>query len=230
MQQAPPSLLELFINVITFGLPWTLLLTVLSLIGGFVVGVLLALGGVYGPREVQWVAKGYERIFRGVPLLVLLFLFAVATPIFYNIFGPGLPAIVSAAIFSLAIRSAAYQSQIFRGAILSVEEGQMQAARSLGMTDTQATRNIVLPQAFRLALPSWSNEYAVVIKDTAYALAIGVPEMVKISYNLSVDYPAYFFIIMLVITVIYFLFTYPVTTFVGERMTRKLRDLGLGGR
>ncbi|TFF91194.1 ABC transporter permease subunit [Candidatus Thorarchaeota archaeon] len=230
MQQAPPSLLELFINVLTYGLPWTLLLTILSLLIGFGIGVALALGRVYGPKEVQWVAKGYEKLFRGIPLLILLFLLAVASPIFFNIFGPGLPAIVAAATTALAIRSAAYQSQIFRGAILSVEEGQMQAARSIGMTDTQATRHIVLPQAFRLALPSWSNEYAVVIKDTSYALAVGVPEMVKVSYNLTVDYPAFFFTIMLVITVIYFLFTDPVTNFVGERMTKKLRTLGLGGR
>jgi len=81
------------------------------------------------------------------------------------------------AVVVLGLRGAAYQSQIFRGAILSISEGQMTAARSLGMTRFQAIRHIILPQAVRIALPGWSNEYPTVLTDTAICYAIGVAEI-----------------------------------------------------
>ena len=112
---------------------------------------------------------------------------------------------------------------------MSVDPGQMMAAQSMGMTDLQATRHIILPQAFRLSLPGWTNEYAVVIKDSSLASAIGVPELLYHGQAFFNTYPALFLGIILVITIIYFVFTYPITKYVGESMTQKLRDLGLGG-
>ncbi|HJK30487.1 MAG TPA: ABC transporter permease subunit, partial [Methanocorpusculum sp.] len=75
------------------------------------------------------------------------------------------------------LRSAAYQSQIFRGAIESIADGQMLAARSLGMTKWQSIRTVILPQALRLSLPGWSNEYPVLLTDSAVAYVIGVAEL-----------------------------------------------------
>ena len=77
----------------------------------------------------------------------------------------------------LGLRSAAYQSQIFRGTIESIADGQMLAARSLGMTRWQSIRTVILPQALRLSLPSWSNEYPVLLTDSAVAYVIGVAEL-----------------------------------------------------
>ena len=77
----------------------------------------------------------------------------------------------------LGLRGAAYQSQIFRGAIQSVSEGQMIAARSVGMTKLQSIRNVILPQAVRVALPGWSNEYPNILTDSAICYAIGVMEL-----------------------------------------------------
>jgi polar amino acid transport system permease protein len=83
----------------------------------------------------------------------------------------------TASIIVLGLISAAYQSQIFRGAILSLPAGQLKAARALGMSDSRAIISIILPQALRLSVPGWSNEYSIVLKDSAVTYALGVTEV-----------------------------------------------------
>jgi len=227
--QETQSLLDILYLIAVRGLSTTLALTLVSLVIGFVVGVALALMRVYGPVELQWFAIGYEKIFRAIPLLVLLFIFGAALLGWFMWTGSVGAALFAAAVFALALRSAAYQSELFRGSILSVDVGQMMAARSMGMTEMQASRHVVLPQALRLSLPGWTNEYAVVIKDSSLASAIGVTDMLYHGQAFTNTYPALFLGIILVIAIIYFVFTYPVTKYVGESMTSKLRKLGLGG-
>jgi len=141
---------------------------------GLTIGIFLALGQVYGPRPIIAVISAYEKFFRAVPALVLLFLFFFGS----SYFGFNLSPFLSA-VLALGFRSSAYQSQIFRGAIQSVDEGQMMAARSLGMSKVQTIKSIILPQAIRLAIPPWSNEYSSVLKDTSLAYAVGVVELVR---------------------------------------------------
>ncbi len=141
---------------------------------GLVVGIPIALLQVYGVRPLRWLASAWEGFFRGVPALVLLFLFFFGPAQF----GVQLSAF-TAAILALGFRSSGYQSQIFRGAIQSIPRGQMLAARSMGMSRLQAIRYVVLPQALRLAIPAWSNEFSSVIKDTTLAYAIGVNEVLR---------------------------------------------------
>lgn len=215
--------------IIVNGLPATLLLTFLGLSIGFLIGLLLAFARVYAPKGIQIIATVYERIFRGIPILVLMFVIALGLPWMFAFVGIGTNAILASVAFALGLRSSAYQSGIFRSAILSVNPGQLQAARALGMSGLQANQHIVLPQAFRIAVPSWSNEYAVVIKDTSFALAVGVSEMNKLAFNLYTESPALMMSILLVLTLVYFCFTYPVTKFVGEVSTKRMRRLGLGG-
>jgi polar amino acid transport system permease protein len=140
---------------------------------GLTIGVSLALGQVYGPRVLQIPIGLYIWFFRGVPLLVLLFLFYFGL---FSMMGLNLSAFAVAAIV-LGLISAAYQSQIFRGAILSLPDGQLKAARALGMSDTRAIVSVILPQALRLSIPGWSNEYSIVLKDSAVAYALGVAEV-----------------------------------------------------
>ncbi|MFX1561051.1 MAG: amino acid ABC transporter permease [Promethearchaeota archaeon] len=227
--QETQNLLDILYSIALRGLSMTLALTLISLAIGFVVGTALALMRVYGPPELKYFARGYEMVFRAIPLLVLLFIFGAALLSLFMWTGSLGGAVFTAAVFSLALRSAAYQSEIFRGAIMSVDPGQMQAAQSMGMTDMTATRHIILPQAFRLSLPGWTNEYAVVIKDSSLASAIGVTEILYHATAYMTAYPALFLGIILVITIIYFVFTYPVTRYVGESSTVRLRKLGLGG-
>ncbi len=153
------------------------LVTIVVVIGamafGFSIGVPLAVGQVYGSPLLRRTIGVYVWFFRGVPLLVLLFLFYFGLCTMLNI---NLSAF-TVAIIVLGLISSAYQSQIFRGAILSLSEGQMKAALALGMSDPKAIVFIVLPQALRLAIPGWSNEYSVILKDSAVTYALGVAEI-----------------------------------------------------
>ena len=155
------------------GVGTTVQLAVIALAMGFVIGLPLALMEVYGSRGVRWVVSTYGTLFRSVPLLVLIFIF------YFIVAKVAELSNFSAAALAMGLRSAAYQSEIFRGAIQSVGTGQMTAARSLGMTRFQAIRHVVLPQALRLAIPGWGNEAAVVLKDTSFAYAIGVAELMR---------------------------------------------------
>lgn len=155
------------------GMGVTLVLVGLSLLIGFLCGILLTLGQVYGPKIIKRLVDVYVWFFRGLPNIVLLFLFFFAL---FPFMGLEIPAFFVAVVV-LGLRSAAYQSQIFRGAIQSIAEGQMLAARSLGMTKWQAIRSVILPQSLRLSLPGWSNEYPVLLTDSAVAYVIGVAEL-----------------------------------------------------
>jgi len=140
---------------------------------GFVMGIPMAVGQVYGNKYISRIISFYVWFFRGLPVLVLLFLFYFGL---FSLLGFNLSAF-TAAILVLGLRSAAYQSQIFRGSIQSISEGQMLAARSLGMKKSEAILNIILPQALRISIPGWSNEYAILLKDSAVTYAIGVMEI-----------------------------------------------------
>ena len=140
---------------------------------GLTIGVPLAVGQVYGRPALRRVIGVYVWFFRGIPLLVLLFLFffGLCTALEINL------SAFTVAIIVLGLISSAYQSQIFRGAILSLPEGQFKAARALGMSDLKAISFIVLPQALRLSIPGWSNEYSILLKDSAVTYALGVAEI-----------------------------------------------------
>ena len=170
------------------GIIATLGLVIAALGIGFLIGLPAAVGQVYGSRSVRAAINTYVWFFRGLPLLVLLFLF------YFGIFpaiglGDLSPFLVGA--FVLGLHGGAYQAEIFRGAILSIGEGQMTAARSLGMSRGQAIRHVVLPQALLIALPGWSNEYPTVLTDTSVTYAIGVMELLtRASVIVSTEYIA----------------------------------------
>lgn len=137
-------------------------------------GVLLGLTGavlqVYGPPPLPALVTGLERLLRGIPPIVLLLL------VFYLPWD--LPPLV-VAIVALGLCSAAYQSQIFRAAIQSVDRRQAEAARALGMSAPQAIVYVILPQALRRAIGPWSNEFSSQIKDTSLAYIVGVVEILR---------------------------------------------------
>lgn len=151
----------------------TLEVTAIALPMGFAVGLLLALSRIYGGRLLSRFAVLYSTLLRAIPALVVLFIlyFVIAGAINLSPFLAG--------SLSLGIVSGAYQSEILRGAILSVGVGQMMAARSIGMSRLKAIRHIILPQALRLAIPPWSNEAAIVLKDSSLVYVLGVPEMLR---------------------------------------------------
>jgi polar amino acid transport system permease protein len=151
----------------------TLIVVVGAMVLGLALGVPLAVGQVYGHTVLRRAIGLYVWFFRGIPLLVFLFLFyfGLCTALDINL------SAFTVAIIVLGLISSAYQSQIFRGAILSLPEGQLKAARALGMSDLKGIVFIVLPQALRLSIPGWSNEYSIILKDSAVTYALGVAEI-----------------------------------------------------
>jgi polar amino acid transport system permease protein len=154
------------------GLWVSLQLSAGALLLGLVLGLPLALIKTYGKGIPKALATGYIEIIRGTPMVVQLFI------VYF-----GLPDVgilldrVTAAIIALGLNSSAYQAEYFRGALLSIDRGQMMAARALGMTEKQAIMYIMLPQALRLVIPPWSNELIYMVKYTSVAFLIAVPEL-----------------------------------------------------
>ena len=143
------------------GMVITLEISAISLVIGFLIGLPIALARVYGSGPIRKVAVAYSDLVRGIPLLVLLFV------VYYGLpdFKVTLTAFTSA-IIALGINSGAYQAEYFRGAIQAIGDGQMMAARSVGMSKLKSIYFVIVPQALRLALPAWSNEAVSMIKCT----------------------------------------------------------------
>ncbi len=200
------------------------LVTVFLVIGalglGFLLGLPMAVIQTYGPWPARKAVALYVWFFRGVPILLLLFLFYFGLFEALNL-GIGT---IGAACIVLGLASAAYQSQIFRGSIQALPQGQFRAARAVGMTDGQAIRSVVLPQALRLSIPGWSNEYSILLKDSAMCFALGTPEiMARTHFVASRTYehlPLY-----LTAALIYFVITMAGVTLL-RRLERRVRIPG----
>ncbi len=140
---------------------------------GLIFGLVLAVGQVYGNKFISITASVIQNIIRGVPALVILLLAYFGLTYFVDM-SP-----VMVAIIGLGVRSAAYQSQVFRGGMQAIEHGQVDAALSIGMSQIQAIRYIILPQALRLCIGPWTNIFNAEIKDVSLAYSIGVLEILK---------------------------------------------------
>jgi polar amino acid transport system substrate-binding protein len=138
-------------------------------------GMLLAIGRVYGNPVVRLITTIYVEVMRGTPILLQLFViyYGFATVVRLNSF--------AAAIIGLGLNYAAYESEIYRGALEAIPRGQLEAARVLGFTHMQALRLIRGPQAFRLALAPMTNDFVAMLKDSSLVsvLAMTVPELTK---------------------------------------------------
>jgi polar amino acid transport system permease protein len=150
----------------------TLQMTLISLALGVIIG--LPVGGmrVYGNKWLSRLMQAYIAIFRGTPLLIQLFV------VYYGLPDVGVTfSRMAAAFITLGLNSGAYQAEYLRGALQAVGEGQMTAARAIGMSQFKAIRHIVFPQALRLVIPAWSNEMISMIKYTSVVFLIAVPDL-----------------------------------------------------
>jgi polar amino acid transport system permease protein len=162
-----------FIQYIASGTAYTVSVSLIALPLGLAIGLMFSLLYVYGGKVLTFVMTIYSTVMRGIPPIVLLFIlyFMVSGSVNLSPFWAG--------SISLGIVSSAYQMEIIRGALLSVSGGQMMAARAIGMSKLDAIQHVIIPQAFRLAIPPWSNEAAIVIKDSSLVYALGVPEILR---------------------------------------------------
>jgi polar amino acid transport system substrate-binding protein len=151
----------------------TLILSCGAMLVAVALGVAIASGRLYGDGITRVVLTGYVELMRGTPLLLQLFV------LYYGLAAAvRLPAFV-AALLGLALNYAAYESEIYRGALLSVPVGQLEASRALGFTEFQTLRLIRGPQAFRVALAPMTNDFVALLKDSSLVSVLTVVELTK---------------------------------------------------
>jgi His/Glu/Gln/Arg/opine family amino acid ABC transporter permease subunit len=200
------------------GVWWTAKLAFLSLLFGLPIGLLLALMRVQSSGLLKAPAAVYVEIMRGTPLLVqILFIYFVLPS-----FGINIPAFWSG-IIALTLNSAAYIAEIFRAGILSIDAGQMEAARALGMTYPQAMRRIILPQTFRRVVPPLTNEGIALLKDSSLVTIIGITELTRTGQEAASRYAAPL-TIWPVVAIFYLLLTFPLTR-IAEYLERRWRPV-----
>ena len=203
------------------GLANTLLLTFISITAGFFFGLTLALGRVYGKTIMNAICVGYIEIIRGTPLLVQLFIIYFGLPSVGIIFSP-----IQAALLGLSLNSAAYQAEYLRGSIQSIESGQMTAARSLGMNKLQSIRHVILPQALRVSIPAWSNEFIYLLQYSSIAYIIQVTELTAEGKFIAAHTFRYLEVFA-IIAIIYLILTI-VSTEIIDRIAKRLSIPGIG--
>jgi len=159
----------------------TLLIAGVSVLFGILLGIVIALFKISRSKALNGLAWFYVWIFRGTPMLMQLFVFYYALPLFtYEVFGVSLriPALL-AAFIAFSLNSAAYLSEIFRGAIQSIDKGQMEAAKALGMSYYQAMFKIIIPQSYRRLIPPLGNELITLVKDTSLVASISLFDLLR---------------------------------------------------
>lgn len=214
-----PSWLQLMSDslwpLLSAGLLFTVPLTIITFAGGVILGFVVALIRLYGPAPLVPFVRFYVWLIRGTPLLVQLFL------IFY-----GLPSVgivldaFTAAVIGFTLNVGAYTSEVIRATLASVPQGQWEAAYSMGMSWPQAIRRIILPQAFRIAVPPLSNNFIALVKDTSLAAALTVPELFQAAQRIAaVTYEP---LILYVETAIIYLIFSSVLSTLQERVEKRL--------
>jgi len=196
----------------------TLELTAIAVSLGFVIGTFAGIGRLSEKRFVRSLATIYIDFIRGTPLLVQILIVYMGLP---QIIGRTVPPMV-AAIASLSINSGAYVAEIVRAGIQSIDKGQAEAARSLGMTSNQTMRYIVLPQAFRRIIPPLGNEFIAMLKDSSLVSVIALEELMrKAQLVYTRDYRP--FDILFAVSIIYLIMTLSISRLV-RYSERRLRN------
>ena len=185
----------------------TIALTLTSILLGFLLGFPAGAIELYGGRYAKPAVRKAGVVIRGTPILVIMiFTYFVLPlePLYVFPIGDAF----QAATLALGVRSAAYQAQIFRGALQSIDEGQLEAARSIGLSKRESVGYVLVPQALRRSVPGFQNEFTIVLKDTSIAFAIGLAELLKRSHDLMIQQTTAALELFLAISLIYFVLTF----------------------
>jgi polar amino acid transport system permease protein len=198
-----------------YGAVNTILLSVVSTLIGLVIGLIMGIGRVSSNRVVRGMASVYVEAIRGVPMLLLLLFIKYGLPFFIlETFQVQLVLdAFSACVIAISMNCGAYMGEIFKAGINAIGKGQMEAARSLGMSYGQSLRFIILPQAIRVVLPALGNEFISIIKGSSISLVIAYPEIVWWSNNIGAEtYNT--FMPLVAAGIIYLCMTVPLSKFI----------------
>ncbi|WP_408955706.1 amino acid ABC transporter permease [Natroniella sp. ANB-PHB2] len=201
LRQALPYLLE--------GAGMTIRLTFFAVMIGIAIGTILGLARVSRNRLFKGLAKAYIEFFRGTPLLIQLFLLYYGLP---NL-GVDIQSYV-AAILGLGLNSGAYVGEIVRSGINAIDTGQMEAARSLGMSYPQAMKYVILPQAIKQVIPPLGNEFIALLKDSSLVSVIAVRDLTR-QGRLIISRTYESFLIFTAVAFLYFIMTFIMTRLVN---------------
>lgn len=163
------------------GVPVTVGVTLIAMVTGVVLGLVLALMKMSRIKVLTALASLYIEIIRGTPLIVQALIMAYGLPQLLQSGGISFrwPYLIIPAVIVCGLNSAAYVAEVIRSGIQAVDKGQMEAARSIGMTRAQAMKLIVIPQALKIVLPSFGNEFVSLIKETSVLSYVGVVEILR---------------------------------------------------
>jgi polar amino acid transport system permease protein len=169
------------------GLGETLMLFSLTLLLSLPLGLPVALGSISRFRPVRWLCRIYVWLFRGTPLMLQLFFFYYGLGILANTYQMTVLRLdrFPAVVLTFALNYAAYFAEIYRAGIQSIDRGQYEAAKTLGFSRTRTMFKIIIPQTIRRIIPPVSNETITLVKDTALANVIAVPELLKVAKDAS---------------------------------------------
>lgn len=163
VRQIAPTIPQAFLNTVQY--------TLAGFAVGLSLGTALALMRLSSVRVYRWVATAYIEFFRGIPALLVVISFGYAVPL---AFGIQLGSVTLKAALALGMVSAAYIAETLRAGLQAVPRGQVEAARSLGMSHGRTLRSVVVPQAFRIVLPPMTNEFILLTKDTSLVFLLGL--------------------------------------------------------
>jgi len=170
-----------YLPLILEGFLTTVQVTLFGVLMGLGLGILLAIGDLYGGKTISTIIKFYVEFFRGSPIIIQLFIFYFSIPTLLNMLID--PITVGFIVFGL--NSAAYQKGYIKGAMESVYEDQMTAALSIGLSRVQAIMYVVLPQALRIVIPPWGNEFCSLTKSTAALLLIRIRDLTSAGVSIA---------------------------------------------
>ena len=188
----------------------TVEITAMSVFLGLVIGCMVGITRLCNIKPIRYIANVYVDFIRGTPLLVQIFLVYFALP---GIIGSRVDPFV-AAISACSINSGAYIAEIFRAGIQSIDKGQMEAGRSLGMTWAQTMRYIIMPQAFKRIIPPLGNEFIAMLKDSSLVSVIGFEELTRRG-QLIIARTYASFEIWRAVSLVYLVMTFAVARFTG---------------
>ena len=201
-------------------------LTVLVSVAGIILGLLLGLIICFMDRSKVAVLRGIAKVYvwcvRGTPMMVQALLIFFAFPQLIQLFDKGFPIDqVTAGIITLTLNAGAYMSEIFRGAIAAVDVGQIEASRSLGLTNRTTMFKVVLPQAFKICAPSLVNQFIITIKDSSLLSVIGLSELLNqakaFAGSTFVYFPTY------ITVAAFYLIILSVLMIISKRVEKRLR-------
>ncbi|RJQ50480.1 MAG: ABC transporter permease subunit [Nitrospiraceae bacterium] len=219
IEESKKAPLHTFFPMLLKGAGITIFISVVSMALAVTLGLVLTIARLYGRPPFSSTATAYIEIYRGTPLLIQLYILYYGLPNIGISLSP-----VAAAFLGLGMNYAAYEAEIYRAGIMSVPKGQMEAASSLGMTQPQALRRIILPQALRIATPGITNDFIALFKDSSLVSVIAMVELTK-TYSILAATTLRFFELGLIVAFLYFAMSYPLSL-LARRLENKLKGPG----